>query len=66
MDITVRRVPPYVECKISDGNTTLDLGLLDEEEALDIVREFISAAEDLLPAGTGDAERKLAEIREGL
>jgi hypothetical protein len=36
------------EVLIEDNNTTLNLGFLDQDEAIDLAKQFISAADDIL------------------
>ena len=66
MEIDVRIVSahPYFEIAIQDGNATMVHGLLSKEEALEMAKAFIGAAEDLLPGF--NAREQLIEIREGL
>ena len=64
MEISIRRNCLYFEVVIEDGNMTFDTGLLSKEEAVEMAKEFISAAEDLLPSF--DCIKELAEIREVL
>lgn len=63
MEINIRRASAYLEMIITHCETTLHCGLLDESESIGMAESLIFAAEELLPAGYGDAELKLSEIR---
>lgn len=56
----------YKEMFIEAGELKFNTGLLDRDEALFIVAELISAAEDLLPTSFDYTKEKLREIREQL
>ena len=62
----VRRNSTYMELVITTDNVNASSGLLDEQESISLAKELIYAAEQLLPAGTGDIERRLCEAREDL
>lgn len=63
----VRRNSTYMELIIFEDNfTRASSGLLDEQESIDLAKELIYAAEQLLPARTGEIEQALAEARERL
>ena len=65
-DFSVQRNSTYMELIIKTTNVNASSGLLDEKEAIDLAKELIYAAEQLLPAGTGDIEYRLCEAREDL
>lgn len=48
MDFKVRRVSQYTELTIKDGEDKIYSGFLDDGEALNLAKELISIAEDLL------------------
>jgi len=56
----------YKEMIIEIGELKFNTGLLDRDEALLMVSELISAAEDLLPTSYDYAQEKLSQIRERL
>lgn len=62
----VKRNSPYKELTIIAGNVTVSSGLLDEQESIEMAKELISAAEELLPEEMNDIENKLYKIRESL
>ena len=66
MNIETRRNSTYMELIATNGETKMSSGLLDEAESVDMARELISAAGELLPAGHGEAEHGLSEIQESL
>jgi len=66
MKFNVKRNSTYMELKIETDSVSMSSGLLDVDECVEMARELISAAEDLLPAGYGEAEQRLSEIREDL
>jgi hypothetical protein len=66
MEIGIGNNCEYKYVELKEGNTTIETGLLDKDEALDVAKEFISAAEDLLPIDNDDLKEKLIEIREAL
>ena len=66
IDINIRRTSIYMEAEITFGGTVFCSGLLDEKEATEMAKAFISAAEDLLPVTYGEAVAELGDIREGL
>lgn len=48
MRIEIRKVSDiFVKVEVEDGNTTLDLGLLNEEEAKELADQFQEAADKL-------------------
>jgi hypothetical protein len=59
MNIIVRKVDHYREVKISCDGTTIDLGLLSEDEYRGLARQFMDAASKLLPYNE-DVEAQLA------
>lgn len=48
MDIDVRKVITCIEVTIKSERTTIETGLMDEQEAKDFARKLISAAEEIL------------------
>ena len=65
-DFSVKRNSTYMELIVKTDNVNASSGLLDEKESIDLAKELIYAAEQLLPAGTGEIERRLCEAREDL
>ena len=66
MDIQVREVGHrnYKELRLKEDNTTIQTGLMDDDESREMALTFLRAAEDLLP---DSVERdKLIEIQEVL
>uniref|UniRef100_A0A6M3LUY3 Uncharacterized protein n=1 Tax=viral metagenome TaxID=1070528 RepID=A0A6M3LUY3_9ZZZZ len=55
-----------MELVVSTNNANMDSGLLDEEECIQLAIELIYAAEQLLPAGTGEIQHNLSVEREKL
>lgn len=53
MDITVRLVNGrlYSEMKITEGNATIETGLLNKQEAVELAKNLINAANELLETG---------------
>jgi hypothetical protein len=53
MEITVRFVNGrlYSEIKITEGDTTIETGLLNKQEAVELARNLINAANELLATG---------------
>lgn len=67
MEITVRNNSTYKDISVVDGDTRISLGLLDSDKAIGMAKEFISAAEKLLPSYECDlAEAILQSVRENL
>jgi len=67
MKINIRRNSTYLDANITNGDTKISLGLLDSNEAIDLAKEFIEAAEKLLPSyGCDLAEAVLQSVRENL
>ena len=56
MDIEVRKLTVYQSVKITDGATSIELGLLDKNEALEMARQFRNAAYELDPENEGSAQ----------
>lgn len=53
MKFTVRRLGfPYQEMTVTEGNATIESGLLNQEEAQAMAAELRSAADDLSPRDT--------------
>lgn len=48
MEISVRKNEHYRDVVFKEGNTTLDLGLLDVEETRQLASSFLSAVYDLV------------------
>ena len=65
-DFFVERNATYMELIVRTRSVNVSSGLLDEKESIDLAKELIYAAEQLLPAETGDIERRLYEAREDL
>ena len=63
--LNVRKIDNYKEVTVEEMNASMTTWFLNEEEALDLTRELISAAEDLLPKNWMHKEKALAKIREG-
>lgn len=53
MNIEARRVNLYLQVKIIEGNTTIDLGLLNEKECEPLACELIEAAYAIGPRSNG-------------
>ena len=49
VEFEVKRNSTYMELKIKGDNLDYSSGLLDEKESVDLARELIYAAEQLLP-----------------
>lgn len=47
MNISIRKVPPYINILIGVQSETLDLGLHDKEEAMALLKEIENVAEEL-------------------
>ncbi len=47
MDINLRRVGKYIDCRITDSGTTIALGLHDADEAEKLSRELLAASREL-------------------
>ena len=47
MHFDLRKVTIYATCSISDGGTTIDLGMIDNKEAKVFLNEFKDAVERL-------------------
>jgi hypothetical protein len=62
----VKRNSTYMELIVTTNNVDISSGLLDEQESIDLAKELIYAAEQLLPAGTGEIENRLSDAREDL
>jgi len=65
-DFSVKRNTRYIELIVKTDNVTASIGLLDEEESIDLAKKLIYTAEQLLPAGTGDIEKRLCKARADL
>ncbi len=66
MIFKVRRIATYMELIVDIGDVRVSSGLLDELESINLAKDLIFTAEQLLPAGTGESEFNLSKIREGL
>jgi len=62
LDITIRRNSKFNAVRINETN----LGLFDEKESIELAKDFILAAEELLPADQSILETFLITIRENL
>jgi hypothetical protein len=47
MTVILRRNTRYMACEIKEGDTTIDMGLLDGEEAEELTNELLEAGNDL-------------------
>lgn len=47
MNLTVKRVGPYYSVTLENQGTTMELGLLDDKEALSMAEDFANAAYQL-------------------
>lgn len=58
MDIDVRKSATlmYRSVQIKEGETTIDLGYLDEKERRELAQTFITAAEELLDGLRDESE----------
>lgn len=57
MKFTVRRLGfPYQEMTITEGNATIESGLLNQDEALAMAADLRSAADDLSPRDTPELD----------
>ncbi len=65
MNIRVSSNSIYKELTVEEPTMVITSGLLDEQEAIDLAKELISAAEDLLPS-YHEKISYLAQIREDL
>ena len=65
-DFSVKRNTRYLELIVKTDNVTASSGLLDEKESIDLAKELIYTAEQLLPAGTGDIGKRLCKAMEDL
>lgn len=66
MEFNVKRNSTYLELIVTCENVNASTGLLDEKESVAVAKELIYAAEQLLPAGTGEIEHQLSLAREKL
>jgi hypothetical protein len=48
MEIVIRRISKYRGATIVSGSTTIDLGLLDDQECLELAKNFKQAIYELL------------------
>lgn len=46
--VTTGSVSDYYRAEITDGSTTMDLGLLDDAERADLANQFREAADELM------------------
>lgn len=61
----VTRINTWITLKMFQGEIEIH-DVLDEHDAVELAKVLIKVAEDLLPAGTGEQEFKLSQIRESL
>jgi len=66
MEITVKRNPPYCIVEIENNHTSMNIGMFDVQESIDLAKDLILAAEELLPPEKSVMETFLATIRENL
>jgi hypothetical protein len=66
MKISVGNNQQYKYLKLNIDNTNINTGLLDEEEAADLAKDLISAAEDLLANSNPDLGNILCAVREAV
>ena len=64
MEIDVRRHAVYSWVVIKDGGTTIDLGMLDDDERDDLAQTLINAAYEVGPKYHYDCESWFAGILE--
>ena len=48
MDIKVKNIACYKDVTVKDGNTTVEIGMLDRSECMDLARTLRDAIHDLL------------------
>lgn len=56
------RTQPYVQLSVESDNAKLDSGLLDETEAIELARQLINSAYDLIYKHKDETAQKLANI----
>jgi len=56
------RTQPYVQMSVESDNAKLDSGLLDETEAIELARQLINAAYDLIYKHEDEIAQKLVNI----
>ena len=61
--LSVKRNSNYKELEVNGADSSFSTGLLDEAESIDVAKQLISAAEDLLPSGYDDEDRELQAVR---
>jgi hypothetical protein len=67
MEIKVRKNSTYFDVSIASGDASIDIGLLDSDEAMELAKKFIGVAEELLPSYQCDlAASVLQSVRENL
>ena len=69
LNFQIRRRSGYMELTVLTDTVDasyVDSGLLDETECIQLAIELIYAAEQLLPAGTGEIQHNLSVEREKL
>jgi len=66
MEIKYKHNAAYSEVIICDGNTSMSSGLLDENERLELAKDFISVLCELLPEDYGKEEEQLCDLLERL
>lgn len=69
MQISIRRNSRFNDIKVEHDGIKIALGLFDRKGSLELAKDLISHAEELLPAEHGQydiAERVLSAVRESL
>ena len=66
MEFDVKRNSIYLELTVKCDNVNASTGLLSEDEAINVAKELIFAAEQLLPASADKIQYQLASVTEGL
>lgn len=65
MNFDVERNSKYVELFVFEGETRLSTGLMNEDEAIEMVKNLLFAAEMLMPPNMAE-EETIQEVREAL
>ena len=62
MNISVNQIGGYHNVEIEEGNTKIDMGLLDEKECYELAKELIDAVWYIGPADAHDCHEWLVEL----
>jgi len=62
MELIVKSNSPYKELIVVDTNAKMSSGLLDKNEMIDMARQLVDCAYGILPPGSDDVERILADL----